>query len=249
MLGFSFSVQSYPTRAEMGKAAADETARLMKKLLDEKKQITMIFAAAPSQNEMLQALAAHTELDWSRVTALHMDEYVGLTEGAEQTFSSYLKQHIFDLLPFGEVHYIRGYSDDPEAECKRYTELFRKNPIDIVCMGIGENGHIAFNDPPVADLKDPLVIKQVELDGVCRMQQVHDGCFPTLDDVPTHALTLTVSALMSAKHHICVVPAKSKAQAVYNTVYGPIGEATPATALRLSHDAKLYLDEDSAALL
>jgi len=249
MLGSSFSVNCYPTRLEMGKAAAAETARLINILLETKETITMVFAAAPSQNEMLEALMSRPDVDFSRIIALHMDEYIGLPAGSEQSFGYYLRTHLFDHVPFREVHYIRGYEADTEAECARYTELFNTLKPDIVCMGIGENGHIAFNDPPVADLNDPLVIKKVELDQVCRMQQVHDGCFPTLDDVPTHALTLTVSALMSAAHHICVVPSATKAQAVYNTICGPICTQTPASALRRSPDAKLYLDAESAALL
>ena len=136
---------------------------------------------------------------------------------------------------------------DVDEACERYAELLRKNPPDVVCMGIGENGHIAFNDPPVADFNDPKLIKKVELDDVCRMQQVHDGCFPTFDDVPKYALTLTVPALMSAKYLICTVPAPTKANAVKAMLEGEYGEVCPATALRKHDGAKMFLDKDSAA--
>ncbi len=245
----SFQVKRYATRAEMGAMAAREAASVIKELLLKKETINMIFAAAPSQNEFLQALVNDREIDFTRIVAFHMDEYVGLADDAPQRFGNFLREHIFDLAPFREIHYINGNAGDIDAECARYAQLLRSHPIDVVCMGIGENGHIAFNDPHVADLHDELLIKKVSLDEVCRMQQVHDGCFKTLDDVPKYALTLTVPMLMNAEYHFCVVPAAAKAQAVYNTVYGPIGNDCPATALRLCGQAVLYVDADSGAKL
>ena len=174
-----------------------------------------------------------------------MDEYVGLPEGDPHTFGAYLKEHIFGHKKFKGVHYIRGGAKDPEAECLRYAEVLKKYPVDVVCLGIGENGHIAFNDPWVADFHDPKAVKMVELDAVCRNQQVHDGCFPRLDTVPTHALTLTIPALTAAKYMFCVVPAKTKANAVKNTVEGPITENCPASILRTHAAAVLYCDADS----
>lgn len=249
MFQSDFCVKTYTTREEMGIAAAEEFASVVKDLLDKKETVVVVFAAAPSQNDMLKALAQHSEIDFTRVIALHMDEYVGLSEDAPQRFGHYLDEHIFHLVPFREIHYIHGFTSDIEAECARYTALFNENKPDIVCMGIGENGHIAFNDPHVADFNDPAIIKKVELDEICRMQQVHDGCFATINEVPTHALTLTIPALMSAKYHICVVPTSAKADAVYNTVMGPIGEAVPATALRLAPHATMFLDKESALKL
>ncbi len=148
-----------------------------------------------------------------------------------------------------EVNYINGRAEDIDAECARYAALLKKYPPDIVMMGIGENGHIAFNDPAEADLSDPLAVKRVALDDVCRMQQVHDGCFEKIDDVPKYAVTLTVPTLTSALTQICVVPAPTKANAVKETVCGPIGSHCPATALRLCRDARMYLDADSSALI
>ncbi len=241
----SLTVKKAETRAEMGRVAAADAEAVIAQLIAERGEINMIFAAAPSQNEMLESLLSSDKIDWSRVNAFHMDEYVGLPEGDPHTFGIYLKEHIFDKAPFKSVHYVRGFAEDPEAECARYAALLAAHPVDVVCLGIGENGHIAFNDPPVADFSDPLAVKIVELDGVCRQQQVNDGCFPTLADVPTHAITLTVPTLLAADHMFCVVPAATKAEAVKNTVYGPISEVCPASILRTHKAATLYCDADS----
>ena len=183
------SVNVYDTRKNMGEAAAADIAACIKKLLAEKEEIYMIFAAAPSQNEMLEALVAEEGIDWGRVHALHMDEYVNLPADAPQGFGNFLRRAIFDKVPFASVNLI-GTDADSEAACARYDALLTEHPVDIVCMGIGENGHIAFNDPHVADFNDPLKIKKVDLDQKCRQQQVNDGCFASIDQVPTHALTL-----------------------------------------------------------
>ncbi len=176
-----------------------------------------------------------------------MDEYIGLSADAPQGFGNFLKSHIFGLAPFRSVNYIDISAEDPEAECARYAAILEKYPTDIVVMGIGENGHIAFNDPPVADFKDKKVAKPVLLDEICRNQQVNDGCFATIDDVPKYAITLTVPTLFAGKYLFCIVPAKTKANAVEATLCGEIGEACPATVLRLHENAILYLDPDSGA--
>ena len=235
----------YQTRAEMGVAAAEAAAEAIAAVLEEKEYANVIFAAAPSQNEMLNSLLAQ-KIDFTRINAFHMDEYEGLSMGDDQSFARYLYDHIFSLAPFASVHYIPA-KKGADTACSEYAELLKKYPPDIVCMGIGENGHIAFNDPPVADFNDPLTVKKVKLDEVCRMQQVHDGCFPTLDAVPQYALTLTVPALLSARYLICTVPAASKANAVHAMLEGPYGEACPATALRKHNGAKMFLDADSGA--
>ena len=234
----------YDTRAEMGRAAAAEAARAIREVLSKKNFANVIFAAAPSQNETLEALLQE-DLDFSRINAFHMDEYVGLGIGDPQSFATYLSDHVFSKAPFASVNYIPA-KEDPEVACAQYAEMLQKFPPDVVCMGIGENGHIAFNDPPVADFKDPKLIKKVALDEICRMQQVHDGCFASLDVVPKYALTLTVPALMSAGHLICTVPASTKAAAVKATLYGAYGECCPATAMRTHTGAKMFLDRDSA---
>ena len=209
----------------------------------------MIFAAAPSQNEVLASLALDKEIPWERVNAFHMDEYIGLPADAPQGFGNFLKAHIFGLAPFKSVNYMDISAEDAEAECARYSALLAQYPTDIVVMGIGENGHIAFNDPPVADFADPKAVKPVLLDEICRNQQVNDGCFATIDDVPKYAITLTVPTLFAGKNLFCIVPAKTKANAVKATICGEIGEACPATILRRHENAILYLDGDSSSLL
>lgn len=242
------SVNIYDTRKNMGAAAAADIAACIKELLGRKSEIYMIFAAAPSQNEMLEALIADKEIEWNRVHALHMDEYVNLPSDAPQGFGNFLRRAIFDRVPFASVNLI-GTDADSEATCRRYDALLAANKVDIVCMGIGENGHIAFNDPHVADFNDPCRIKKVDLDQKCRQQQVNDGCFQTIDQVPTHALTLTVPTLYNVENIFCVVPAATKAEAVRNTVSGPVSEICPASILRTHDNAVLYTDSDSAALL
>ena len=237
------TVKRYDTREEMGACAAAEAEKVIAEIIAQKGQINMIFAAAPSQNEMLASLLSGDKIDWSKVNALHMDEYVGLPEGDSHTFGAYLYEHIFRHKNFRSIHYIGG--GDPEAVCTRYTKILEEYPVDVVCLGIGENGHIAFNDPWVADFHDPKPVKIVELDGMCRQQQVNDGCFPTLDHVPTHAVTLTIPALTAAKYMFCVVPGATKTAAVTNTVKGPISEDCPATILRKHNGAILYCDKDS----
>ena len=243
------TVKRYDTRKEMGIHAAMEAEKVIAQIIEEKGEINMIFAAAPSQNEMLEYLLKSDSIDWSKVNALHMDEYVGLPKGDSHTFGTYLSDHIFSKKNFKTVNYIQGSAADPEAECLRYTQLLKQYPVDVVCLGIGENGHIAFNDPWVADFHDPKAVKVVELDQMCRMQQVNDGCFPTVDDVPTHAITLTIPSLLAAKHMFCVVPAATKAEAVKNTVYGDITVDCPASILRNHPSAVLYCDADSGCYL
>ena len=224
----NLSVNVYQSREEMGRAAATDIKACILALLKKKETINMIFAAAPSQNEVLAALATDREIPWNRVNAFHMDEYIGLPADAPQAFGNFLAQHIFGLADFRSVHYIDRSATDADAECARYGALLAEYPTDIVVMGIGENGHVAFNDPPVADFCDPKVVKPVLLDEICRNQQVHDGCFATLADVPTTAITLTVPTLFRGKHLFCIVPAKTKANAVRATLCDEIGEACPA---------------------
>ncbi len=252
-MGMSFTsdrlrVRTYPNRLQMGRAAAADIEDAVERVIEEKGGCNIIFAAAPSQNEVLSALAASDRIDWFRVRAFHMDEYIGLRPDAPQGFANFLRRALFDRVPFGEVRCM-DCTADPEAEARRYGELLKKYPADIVVMGIGENGHIAFNDPHVARFDDPETVKTVELDQVCRMQQVHDGCFKSLDEVPRTALTLTIPALTAPERVFCVVPASAKARAVRDTVLGPISESCPASILRRHNNATLYLDRDSAALL
>ena len=242
-------VKIFENRTLMGEAAAKDISAKIKELLAEKAEINMIFAAAPSQNDVLKALVEDKTIEWNRVNAYHMDEYIGLDKNAPQGFGNFLKSHIFGLVPFKSVNYIDITATDPEKEAERYGELLKANPTDIVVMGIGENGHIAFNDPDVADFNDKKVVKPVKLDEICRNQQVNDGCFKTIDEVPALAMTLTVPTLVAAPWLFCIVPAATKAKAVYETINGKIDEHCPASILRTRDNAKLYLDDKSSALL
>ena len=235
----------YETREEMGNAAAEAAAEAICDILTKNEYANVIFAAAPSQNEMLACLLKKN-IDFKRIRAFHMDEYDGLTIEQEQSFAKYLYDHVFSHTAFASVEYIPTHLGAEKA-CLEYAKLLEKYPPDVVLMGIGENGHIAFNDPPVADFSDPLLVKRIQLDEICRMQQVHDGCFATIDDVPKFAVTLTVPALMQAEYLICTVPAATKANAVYAMLEGPYGECCPATSLRRHSGAKMFLDADSGA--
>lgn len=239
----------FSSRDEMGKKAASDIADTINMLLKSKPVINIIFAAAPSQQECLCHLVQDKSIDWTRINAFHMDEYIGLPKDASQSFGNFLKDHIFAKVPFRQVNYINGSNPDYNQECIRYTSLLEENPVDIVCLGIGENGHIAFNDPPVADFNDPDVIKVVELDLVCRQQQVNDKCFDELQQVPKHAFTLTIPTLLKAEYLFCVVPATNKAEAVYRTLTEEISEKCPATVLRTKDNVILYLDNESSIKL
>lgn len=233
----------------MGACTAEDTAREIRALLNTREYVNMIFAAAPSQNEFLHSLIRQPGVDWSRVNAFHMDEYVGLAGNAPESFAYFLRQSLFEKVPFHEVFLFDGSAENAAEECRRYAGLLARYPVDIVCLGIGENGHLAFNDPHVANFNDPLTVKVVDLDEVSRQQQVHDGCFGHIDEVPFSAITLTVPALFRANSVYCVVPGGNKATAVYHTVHSEVTEHFPATILRKHHNATLYLDRSSAAKL
>ncbi len=242
----NLSVEIYSTRQQMGQSAAKDAIDYINKELETKEELNIVFAAAPSQNDVLKELDGGN-IDWSRINAFHMDEYVGLEVDSPSCFRSYLEEHVFSRFPFKSVHYIYTQKQSPEAICDSYKELLGQNNIDIVFMGIGENGHIAFNDPHVALFNDPEPVKIVLLDEMCRMQQVNDGCFPSIDKVPTHAITLTIPTLLSADKIFCVVPAPTKANAVEAVCKGQITEMCPASILRNHKNATLYCDSDSAS--
>ena len=237
------NTEIFATRQEMGIAAATAAADFLRHSLSGQETVRAIFAAAPSQNEVLAALVEAEGIDWNRIEAFHMDEYIGLDARAPQRFARFLKDRLFDRLPFRAIHLIEA--DIPEA-AEQYEKLLKSAPIDLVCLGIGENGHLAFNDPPVADFADPDWVKAVELETACRQQQVNDGCFATLDEVPRRAITLTIPALLSGKRLICTVPGLTKRQAVFRTLHDPISTACPATIMRQHTACTLFLDKDSA---
>ena len=239
----------FDTRSEMGKAAAKEAGEVIRSMLAKKDEINCIFAAAPSQNEFLEALIEEPGIDWKRVNAYHMDEYVGLGLDDKPAFSRFLTNMIFSKLPFKTVNLINGKACNAEDEAERYSNLLKSIKVDITFMGIGENGHIAFNDPAFADFHDKKIVKIVELDDVCRMQQVHDGCFPAFDDVPKRAMTVTIPELISATKIFCIVPTDKKADAVKKSLEGPVTENCPASILRTVPKVSMYVDAAAASLL
>ena len=205
-------VQVFDTREEMGRRAGKDIAAKLKELLREKEEVNIMFAAAPSQNETLLTLMADAGIEWERVNAFHMDEYIGLKEDYPADFRSFLKNAVFSKKTFKSVNLINGNAEEPEKEAERYSELLRSHPLDICVLGVGENGHIAFNDPAEADFHDKKLVKIVELEERCRMQQVHDGCFREPDEGPSHALTVTIPGLCAAEWMYCSVPAAAKAE-------------------------------------
>ncbi|MDX1639576.1 MAG: glucosamine-6-phosphate deaminase [Balneolaceae bacterium] len=244
----NLKVKIFETREEMGKVAADDVSSKINELLEEKDTINIVFAAAPSQNDFLASLRDR-DLEWNRIKAFHMDEYVGLDPDAPQLFGNFLKEKIFGKVPFKEVHYFNGQADDLEAECQRYAKLLKDNPTDICILGIGENTHLAFCDPHVAYFDDPKDVKVVDLDEKNRQQQVNDGMFETIDDVPTHALTMTIPALMRATYTYTIVPTEAKADAVNHTLNSEVQEKYPSTRLRQHPNGILYTDEAGASKL
>ncbi|HVY73907.1 MAG TPA: glucosamine-6-phosphate deaminase [Puia sp.] len=239
------AVRVYDNRSTLGSDAAMLLKQKIEALLAAQSEVNIIFAAAPSQNEFLSAFKA-ASVDWKSINAFHMDEYIGLADDASQGFGNFLRQRLFDDLPFHAVHLLNGNAGDPVAECKRYTSLLTKHRPDIVCLGIGENTHLAFNDPHIADFKDPEMVKVVSLDEQSRRQQVNDGCFERLDQVPTQALTLTIPAMFGAGYLQAVVPGPRKAMAVFHTLCDQVDELYPSTILRTHRDATLFLDRESA---
>jgi glucosamine-6-phosphate deaminase len=242
-------VMLFENRSALGEAAAEMAGKKFKALLKEKSVINVIFAAAPSQSEFLHALRTNRSIPWSRINAFHMDEYLGLSDSAPQRFGNFLRHQLFDHVPLRSVNYIDGDCPDSIEECQRYGKLITDNPPDVVCMGIGENTHIAFNDPHIANFEDPEIVKMVSLDQACRQQQVNDGCFKTLEAVPQYALTLTIPALLQAPFIYCMVPGKTKEQAVTHTLDQPISEVYPSTVLKKHQAAVLFVDKDSYCLL
>ena len=243
------TVKIYDSRKAMGDAAAADVAAKIKEIANEKGEVNMIFASAPSQNELIAGLLADKDIPWEKVNTFHMDEYIGLDKDAPQGFGNFIRDRLWGKVNLKSANYLNGTAEDLKAECERYAGLLAAHPIDIVCMGIGENGHLAFNDPGIAKFGDTEVVKVVKLDEVCRQQQVNDGCFASIDLVPTHALSLTIPTLVDKGWLYCIVPAKTKARAVYDTVKGYVNELVPATILRTKDKATLYLDPDSSYLL
>ncbi len=244
----SISPIIHQNEAALGLAAAKCVAQKIQSLLKEKQALRLILATGTSQFSFLEALQKQA-IDWSRITVFHLDEYVGLSDDHPASFRHYLHERILKHVNPHTVFYLNADAPDLDAVCAAYTQALKRAPIDIACIGIGENGHLAFNDPPVAQFDDPHWVKRVTLDAHCRQQQLDEGWFPSLDNVPKEALTLTLPAIMASEYISCVVPEKRKAKAVYEALHGPLATNCPASLLRTHQQVDLHLDLESASLL
>jgi glucosamine-6-phosphate deaminase len=231
----------------MGRAAARAVSQHLIEAVARDGRASVILASAPSQNEFLAALCETPGVDWSRVTAFHLDEYLGISADHPASFRRFLLDRLVRHVPLRAFHGLDGLAAEPAAECARYAELLRREPPGLAVLGIGENGHLAFIDPPVCDFSDPADVRVVALDEVCRTQQVHDGCFATLEQVPRQALSLTIPLLMRVPRAVAIVPGPRKRSAVRAAVRGPVTTACPASVLQRHGGATLFVDVDSAA--
>lgn len=236
------------TREDMGIVAGKRIEALIKQAISEKGEARVIFASAPSQNEMLRYLK-DTDIDWSKVTGFHMDEYVGIDKSLPQSFTKFLEDRLVSHVSMGHWHPFGGTTSSVEEDLELYTKLLNEKPIDLVILGIGENGHLAFNDPAFCDFHDPLTVKTVDLDEVCRNQQVNDGCFERLELVPKQALTITIPPLLNCKWKVAVVPGPTKKFAIKNTLQGEITPDCPASILRTCPNSELYVDDAAYSLV
>lgn len=242
-------VRVHPDAAAMARSAADEAAEVLRAAVAARGVAHAMFATGNSQLAFVDQLVTATDgVPWGDVVAFHMDEYVGIGPDHPAGFQRWIRERIAERAHPRAVHYVDGLAD-PDAECERYAGLLRSHPLDLCCLGVGENGHLAFNDPGVADLDDPLDVKVVELDQACRRQQVGEGHFPDEASVPARAITVTVPALLRAGRVLAIVPEARKAAPVRAALEGPIGPACPASALRTAAHAVLHLDPGSASLL
>ncbi len=239
-------VEIYASNEALGQAAALRAAELLRAAIAARGQANLVLATGNSQLTFLHALARQPGLDWSKVRAFHMDEYAGMGPDHPASFRRFLREKIIESVHPAAFYGIDGEAPDVQAECARYANLLQQYPADLCCLGIGENGHLAFNDPPYADFDDPQRVKVVALAEKSRRQQVGEGHFASLVDVPTHALTLTIPALLAAKAMLCIVPEARKAEAVHAALTGPVMEGCPASLLRTAGHCRLYLDTDSA---
>ena len=244
-----FAVCTVADAVTLGEVAARRAAVVIEDAVAARGQASVMFASGNSQREFLEVLTGDPTVAWSQVVGFHMDEYLGVDATHPASFRRYMRERITDVVRLPEFHEIRGDAPDASAECERYAELLRRQPLDLCCLGIGENGHLAFNDPPVADFDDPADVKVVELDEACRRQQVGEGHFAGLDAVPTRAITVTIPALLRAREVLAIVPEARKAESVRRALSGPVGTACPASILRTRPNVTLYLDADSSALV
>lgn len=245
----ALSVRVFPDQPSLAADAASAAAVHLRETITRQGSAAVIFASAASQIQFLDTLTTLPGIEWSRVTLFHMDEYLGITATHPASFRCFLRERVEQRVKPRAFHYLAGEAEQPLDEMDRYAGLLAAQPIDLCCLGIGENGHLAFNDPPVADFDDRRRVKLVKLDEACRRQQVGEGAFPDLAAVPQFAYTLTIPALCAARRMICVVPERRKAAAVREALRGSISTACPASILRRQSHCTLYLDADSAGLI
>lgn len=238
----------FKTKREMGAAAARYTAALIRGAIAERGEANIVLATGISQFEMLATLVT-LDVDWSRVTAFHLDEYIGLPPSHPASFHKYLKERFADKVPaLKAFHYVDGENLDPAAECRRLGQIIRSLPIDVACVGIGENGHLAFNDPPADfDTEEPYIV--VNLDEACRRQQLGEGWFPTLEEVPRQAISMSIRQIMKSRYIICTAPDRRKAEPLKNAVEGEVTNKLPASILQEHPHCRILLDERAASLL
>jgi len=242
------AVEVYPDRPSMGGAAAARVAARIREAADREGRAVVIFASAPSQNEFLAALRADSSVPWRKLVAFHLDEYVGVGPRHPASFRRFLTERLFDHVPVQAFYGIDGEATDQAGECARYAALLQRDRPQLAILGVGENGHLAFIDPPVCDFAEKLDVRVVELDEPCRRQQVHDGGFARVEDVPRTAFSLTIPFIMGVSRAVAIVPGPAKRAAVKAALDGPATTACPATILRRHPNATLFLDEESAAL-
>lgn len=242
------SVHICSSLQELGAAAAAKAAQFIRSAIEQRGQARVIVATGNSQLPLIEALVKQ-ELPWKNVEIFHMDEYAGMRADHPSSFRHWIKTRVEETVHPGKANYLEGDAPDIDREIDRYSRLLTEAPIDLAFVGFGENGHIAFNDPHVADFDDPAVVKRVTLDDACRRQQAGEGHFKDADSVPREALTITCSGLFRASNWVCSVPEARKAQAVRNALEGPISETCPASLVRRHPSAHVYLDSGSASLL
>lgn len=239
-------VEIFPDQESMGRTAAEYVGGLLREAINERGSANVILATGNSQLGFLKLLCGDPRIDWGKVRIFHMDEYIGITEDHPASFVRYMRERVADVVHPLAFFPIRGDTGDPQAVCDEYEALLRKYPADVCCMGLGENGHIAFNEPHVANFEDDRWVRRITLDERSRAQQVGEGHFPTLDSVPTEAISLTIPALLSARHLLIQAPEARKADAVRQALLGPVSTACPASILRTCSHARMYLDPESA---
>ncbi|MDF5711082.1 MAG: glucosamine-6-phosphate deaminase [Nostoc sp. S4] len=242
-------VQIYNSEVEMAFSVAEITQKYLQQVLNKQDTAAVLLATGNSQLKFLDALIALGGIDWSRITLFHLDEYLGISADHPASFRRYLREHVEKQIAPQEFHYLEGDTLEPVRECDRYTKLLQTQPIDLCCLGVGENGHLAFNDPTVANFQDPYSVKLVKLDKANRQQQVNTGHFPNIETVPEYAFTVTITTICSAKKIICLAPERRKANVVKEMLQGAITTECPASILRQQPQATLFLDINSASLL